>query len=338
MAFDQLKRALEADGLFEVSRKRRLPLLPRQIGVVTSLDGAALRDILKVLARRHPTAHVVIRPVRVQGDGAAVQIARGIDQLSRQQGVDVHHRRRRGGGVARGPVGLQRGTSRPGDSDGGGVPVISAVGHEIDVTISDMVADIRAATPSVAAEMVVAGRDELVDRVDRLGDRLRATVGDAIRRRRTRVLELDRRPGLAGWPARLAVRGRHTAELTYGLTRATQATLRARERHLRAAQLGLEAREPGRRLEATRTRLVAVQQRLSAAIIHRRQRLDGRLGDLTGRLEALSPLGVLARGYAVCWNADRTAIVRDASAVSVGADIAITLRHGQLTCTVTSKE
>ena len=336
VAFDQLKRALEADGLFEVSRKRRLPLLPRQIGVVTSLDGAALRDILKVLARRHPTAQVVIRPVRVQGDGAAVQIARGIDQLSRQQGVDVIIVGRGGGSLEdlwafnEEPVARAIATAA--------VPVISAVGHEIDVTISDMVADIRAATPSVAAEMVVAGRDELVDRVDRLGDRLRATVGDAIRRRRTRVLELDRRPGLAGWPARLAVRGRHTAELTYGLTRATQATLRARERHLRAAQLGLEAREPGRRLEATRTRLVAVQQRLSAAIIHRRQRLDGRLGDLTGRLEALSPLGVLARGYAVCWNADRTAIVRDASAVSVGADIAITLRHGQLTCTVTSKE
>ena len=336
VAFDQLKRTLAADGLFEASRKRPLPLLPRQIGVVTSLNGAALRDILKVLARRHPTAHVVIRPVRVQGDGAAGQIARGIDQLSRQEGVDVIIVGRGGGSLEDLWAFNEEPVARA--IAAAAVPVISAVGHEIDMTISDMVADIRVATPSAAAEIVVAGRDELSGRVDRLGDRLRATVLDTIRRLLTRVLELDRRPGLAGWPARVAVRGRHTAELTHTLTRATRSTLATRERRLRAAQLRLETHEPGRRLEVCRTRLVAASQRLGAAIVHRRQRLRGRLGDLTGRLEALSPLGVLARGYAVCWNADRSAIVRDASAVSVGDDVAITLREGRLTCTVTGKD
>jgi len=336
VAFDQLKRTLKADGLFEASRKRPLPLLPRQIGVVTSLNGAALRDILKVLARRHPTAHVVICPVRVQGDGAADQIARGIDQLSRQEEVDVIIVGRGGGSLEdlwafnEEPVARAIATAA--------VPVISAVGHEIDVTISDMVADVRAATPSAAAEIVVAGRDELVGRVDRFEDRLRATVRDTIRRLLTRVLELDRRPGLAAWPARVAVRGRHTAELTHSLTRTALSRLAALERRLRTAQFGLEAHEPGRRLEVSRTRLVVAGERLGAAIVQRRQRLEGRLGDLTGRLEALSPLGVLARGYAVCWNANRTAIVRDASAVSVGDDVAITLRQGQLTCTVTAKE
>ena len=336
VAFDQLKRTLEADGLFEASRKRPLPLLPRQIGVVTSLNGAALQDILKVLARRHPTAHVVICPVRVQGEGAAGQIARGIDQLSGQDGVDVIIVGRGGGSLDdlwafnEEPVARAIATAA--------VPVISAVGHEIDMTISDMVADIRAATPSAAAEIVVTGRDDLLGRVAQLGDRLRATLRDAIRRLFTRVLELDRRPGLAGWPARLAIRGRHAAELTHALTRTARSTLTTRERRLRAAQLTLKAREPGRRLEASRTRLVVAGERLGATIVHRRQRLEGRLGDLTGRLEALSPLGVLARGYAVCWNADRTAIVRNASAVSVGDDVAITLRQGQLTCTVTSKD
>ena len=335
VAFDQLKRTLEADGLFEATRKRPLPLLPRQIGVVTSLHGAALQDILKVLARRHPTAHVVIRPVRVQGEGAAGQIARGIDQLSRQEGVDVIIVGRGGGSLEdlwafnEEPVARAIATAT--------VPVISAVGHEIDVTISDLVADIRAATPSAAAEIVVAGRDELLGRVDQLSDRLRATLRDTVRRLLTSVLELDRRPGVAGWPARLAIRGRHAAELTHALTQATRSTLVTRERRLRSAQLKLEAHEPGRRLEASRTRLVVAGERLGAAIVHRRQRLEGRLGDLTGRLEALSPLGVLARGYAVCWNANRTAIVRDASAVSVGDDVAITLRQGQLTCTVTGK-
>ena len=336
VAFDQLKRTLEADGLFEATRKRPLPLLPRQIGVVTSLHGAALQDILKVLARRHPTAHVVIRPVRVQGGGAAGQIARGIDQLSRQEGVDVIIVGRGGGSLEdlwafnEEPVARAIATAT--------VPVISAVGHEIDVTLSDLVADIRAATPSAAAEIVVAGRDELLGRVDQLSDRLRATLRDTVRRLLTSVLELDRRPGVAGWPARLAIRGRHAAELTHALTQATRSTLVTRERRLRSAQLKLEAHEPGRRLEASRTRLVVAGERLGAAIVHRRQRLEGRLGDLTGRLEALSPLGVLARGYAVCWNANRTAIVRDASAVSVGDDVAITLRQGQLTCTVTGKD
>ena len=336
VAFDQLKRTLEADGLFEATRKRPLPLLPRQIGVVTSLHGAALQDILKVLARRHPTAHVVIRPVRVQGEGAAGQIARGIDQLSRQEGVDVIIVGRGGGSLEdlwafnEEPVARAIATAT--------VPVISAVGHEIDVTISDLVADIRAATPSAAAEIVVAGLDELLGRVDQLSDRLRATLRDTVRRLLTSVLELDRRPGVAGWPARLAIRGRHAAELTHALTQATRSTLVTRERRLRSAQLKLEAHEPGRRVEASRTRLVVAGERLGAAIVHRRQRLEGRLGDLTGRLEALSPLGVLARGYAVCWNANRTAIVRDASAVSVGDDVAITLRQGQLTCTVTGKD
>ena len=323
-------------GLFEATRKRPLPLLPRQIGVVTSLHGAALQDILKVLARRHPTAHVVIRPVRVQGEGAAGQIARGIDQLSRQEGVDVIIVGRGGGSLEdlwafnEEPVARAIATAT--------VPVISAVGHEIDVTISDLVADIRAATPSAAAEIVVAGLDELLGRVDQLSDRLRATLRDTVRRLLTSVLELDRRPGVAGWPARLAIRGRHAAELTHALTQATRSTLVTRERRLRSAQLKLEAHEPGRRVEASRTRLVVAGERLGAAIVHRRQRLEGRLGDLTGRLEALSPLGVLARGYAVCWNANRTAIVRDASAVSVGDDVAITLRQGQLTCTVTAKD
>ena len=336
VAFDQLKRTLEADGLFEATRKRPLPLLPRQIGVVTSLHGAARQDSLKVLARRHPTAHVVIRPVRVQGEGAAGQIARGIDQLSRQEGVDVIIVGRGGGSLEdlwafnEEPVARAIATAT--------VPVISAVGHEIDVTISDLVADIRAATPSAAAEIVVAGLDELLGRVDQLSDRLRATLRDTVRRLLTSVLELDRRPGVAGWPARLAIRGRHAAELTHALTQATRSTLVTRERRLRSAQLKLEAHEPGRRVEASRTRLVVAGERLGAAIVHRRQRLEGRLGDLTGRLEALSPLGVLARGYAVCWNANRTAIVRDASAVSVGDDVAITLRQGQLTCTVTAKD
>jgi exodeoxyribonuclease VII large subunit len=336
VAFDQLKRTLEAEGLFDPSRKRALPLLPRQIGVATSLDSAALRDILQVLARRHPTAHVVISPTRVQGQGAANQIAHAIDQLSRQDGVDVVIVGRGGGSLEdlwsfnEEPV-ARAIAAAP-------VPIISAVGHETDLTISDLVADLRAATPSAAAEMVIAGRDDLVARIDTQAGRLRATMRETVRRHRTRILELDRRPGLAGWPARLALRGRHAVELTHSLTHKARTTLDARQRRLHTANFRLEACAPSRRLAVGRTRLATAQERLSAATIQRRQRLERRLADVAGRLQALSPLGVLARGYAVCWIADQSAIVRDASEVSLGDHLAVTLHQGQLTCTVIGKD
>lgn len=338
VAFDQLKRRLEHEGLFAAERKRALPLLPRQIGIATSLDGAALRDILQVLARRHPTAHLVIRPTRVQGEGAATQIAQAISQLSQLDGVDVVIAGRGGGAIedlwAFNDESVARAIAAA------PVPIISAVGHEIDITISDLVADVRAPTPSAAAEIVVAGRQELITRVDRLAARLTGCARATLQRHRTRVLEMERRPGLAGWPARLTLRGRRTAELTHALTRLMRATIITRERRLRTTRLGLETHEPGRRLHAARTQLVRAHERLHRSLDRQREGLRARLADATGRLEALSPLGVLARGYAVCWHEDgngRT-IVRNADAVALGDDLSITLHRGRLTATVTRKE
>ncbi len=336
LAFDQLKRRLEQEGLFARERKRPLPVLPRQIGVVTSPDGAAIRDILQVLRRRHGTAHVVLYPVRVQGEGAAEQIARGIRRLAREDGVDVIVTGRGGGSLEdlwafnEEPVARAIAAAE--------VPVISAVGHEIDVTISDMVADVRAATPSAAAEMVVAGRRDLIDRIDRLGERLRTAARYAAARRRTRLLDLDRRPGLAGWPGRLAMRGRHVAGLTHAVGRLARTRLADGARRLAALRLRLEAGEPGRRLEAARTRLVAAEGRLDTAFTRRRDRAQGRLTELSGRLDVLSPLGVLGRGYAICWQGDGKAIVRDAAAVSVGDPLVIGLHRGRLGCTVTGRQ
>lgn len=335
VAFDQLKRTLDADGLFAPERKRPLPLLPRQIGVVTSLDGAALHDILNVLIRRHPTVHVLIRAARVQGDGAAAQVAHGIALLSRTPGVDVIIVGRGGGSLEDLWAFNEEPVARAiADAT---VPVISAVGHETDVTLSDLVADVRAPTPSAAAEIVVAGRDELQNRVAQLTRALGVCAADGIGRRRTRLLELDRRPGLAAWPARLAGRGRHTAELTHALASTGRTLLASRLRRLHSARARLDAHEPGRRLESTRTRLATARERLRAAMAQRRQHLASRVGDVAGRLDALSPLGVLSRGYALCWNEERTAILRDASRVSIGDGVAIKLRRGELTCTVTAK-
>src|SRR5689334_20830159 len=170
LAFDQLKERLAKEGLFDARRKRPLPALPRKIGVVTSLDGAAVRDIVKVLRRRYANAHIVIRPARVQGDGAALDIARGMAAIGKVKGVDVVIVGRGGGSIEDLWAFNEEVVARA--IAGCPVPTISAVGHETDVTIADFVADLRAPTPSAAAEMVVARKDDFCARIDRLGHRL----------------------------------------------------------------------------------------------------------------------------------------------------------------------
>src|SRR5947207_8512431 len=174
LAFDQLKKRLQAEGLFDTARKRPLPALPRKIGVVTSLDGAAIRDIIKVLRRRYANAHVVICPARVQGADAAPDVARALRQIGRVTGVDVVILVRGGGSIedlwAFNEEAVARAIARV------PLPVVSGVGHETDVTIADFVADLRAPTPSAAAELVVSAKDEFCSRIDRLQGRLRGPV------------------------------------------------------------------------------------------------------------------------------------------------------------------
>src|SRR3954465_13458524 len=217
LAFDQLKKRLQAEGLFDAARKRPLPALPRKIGIVTSLDGAAIRDIIKVLRRRYANAHLVICPARVQGEAGAPEVARALRQIARVPGVDVVIVVRGGGSIedlwAFNEEVVARAIARV------PVPVISAVGHETDVTIADFVADVRAPTPSAAAELVVSRKDEFCDRIDPLQDRLDATMQGRIQRWSRRVHMLAGRSALAGVPGRVAMRGRHAAELTHALGR-----------------------------------------------------------------------------------------------------------------------
>jgi exodeoxyribonuclease VII large subunit len=332
LAFEQVKKRLQQEGLFDPARKRPLPALPRKIGIVTSLDGAAVRDILKVLGRRHRAARVVIRAARVQGEGAALAIARALDAVGRLDDVDVIIVGRGGGSIedlwAFNEEIVARAIARA------PVPVISAVGHETDVTIADFVADLRAPTPSAAAELVVAATDELAHRIDALEDRLRAAVGGRVQRLARRVHQLESRPALGGVPGQVAMRGRHTAELSHGLAAAMRLALGARERRSHLAARRLAACDLGRRLGTVRARLVAATGRLGVAAGARRTRADARLRDAAARLEALSPLGVLARGYAVCWNEERSRAIRDAAAVSPGDRVRVTLARGELECEV----
>jgi exodeoxyribonuclease VII large subunit len=268
----------------------------------------------------------------VQGEGAAAEIADGIRSIGRISGVHVVIVGRGGGSaedlwafnqepVARAIVGCP-------------VPVVTAVGHEVDITIADFAADVRAPTPSAAAEIVIAAKDELSARVDRQDRRLRAALRGSIDRRRARVHALVNRRGLSNFPARVAMRGRHIAELTHRLRSQIVDDLTRRERELRTVELRLESHDLGRRLAAIRGKVDASTGRLHAAMRRRRERAAARLSGAVGRLESLSPLAVLGRGYAVCWNDDRTAIVRSATTVAAGDRVHVTLHDGELDCIV----
>ena len=332
LAFEQLKARLAAEGLFAAERKRTLPSLPRKIGVVTSLEGAAIRDIIKVLRRRYANAHIVVRPTRVQGDGAGLDIARGLRAIGKVPGIDVVIVGRGGGSIEDLWAFNEEVVARA--IAGCPVPTISAVGHETDVTIADFVADLRAPTPSAAAEMVVSRKDDFCTHIDRLSHRLSSALRSRLHRLESQLRMLDARSGHAGARGQLAMRGRHVAELSSALRHAMRAKLTDTERRFRLLRLKLETFDPRRGLEVSRTRLVTAEGRLDGAFRRRLHTAEARLGNLSARLDALSPLAVLGRGYAVCWNADQTKIVRDAQTVAEGDEVNVTLERGGLRCEV----
>lgn len=331
-AFEQLKKKLAAEGLFDPARKRPLPALPRRIGLVTSIDGAALRDMIRVLRRRYPNAHLVISPTRVQGEGAGREVAHAIRKVARIEAVDVVIVARGGGSLedlwAFNEEVLARAiVESP-------VPVISGVGHETDFTICDFVADLRAPTPSAAAELVVRRKEEFFSHIDRITERLDAAIHHRLRRMETRLHSLEARPGYAGYEGRLAVRGRHVSELTSALRQRMTAGVARRSRRHDILRRSLDQFDPRHRLGAVRTRLVSRDAQLQAAVRRRLTLAQNRIGSLAARLDGLSPLAVLGRGYSVTWDASRTRIIRDASALAPGDRVSVTLEQGAFDATV----
>lgn len=333
LAFDQLKRRLAAEGLFDQSRKRPLPTLPRKIGVVTSRSGAALQDILRVLIARYPSAHVVVRDARVQGEGAAEDILRGLKAITQVPGVDVVIVGRGGGSAedlwAFNDEALARAIAAS------PVPVISAVGHEVDFTIADFVADLRAATPSNAAELVVERADTFRHRIDRATERLTAATRRALDGRRQRALRASAR--LDSYPTRVVLRQRDCQEFVLRMRHAlVDRTARAGQR-FEALRRRLEARDVRRVTADLRLQLTRIDGRLRQTVNARTQGAQLQSRELAARLHALSPLAVLGRGYAVCWDATRTSIIRSASTVSRGDAVRVTLADGELQCEVTGQ-
>ena len=326
LAFEQLKARLLAEGLFDAARKRSLPLLPRRIGIVASPASAALRDVLKVLSRRFANLEVVLAPSRVQGEGASLEIVEAIRLLNRLGGVDVLILARGGGSLEDlWPFNEERVARAIAAS---GVPVVSAVGHEVDVTIADLVADLRAPTPSAAAEMVVRSKEEMVERIASLRSRLVAAMrllvaaaGDALEE-----------AGSAR--ARQAVRDR-LDDLTGRLgTHVQRTTTEARHR----LAILRERMTPGRlaaRLLLRRSAADGLERRLQSASAARQQRARDQCAAYAERLQALSPLAVLGRGYAICRLQDTGAILKDSAAVRAGDAVSVLLHRGSLGCAVT---
>lgn len=333
-AFEQLKRRLQAEGLFDAARKRPLPVLPRRIGIVTSAHGAALKDMLRILMQRHPTARVVVRPARVQGDDAPGDLVRALRAIARIPEIDVVIIGRGGGSAedlwAFNDEHLARAIAAcP-------VPVVSAVGHEIDFTIADFVADVRAATPSNAAEIVVDRADNFCARIDRAEERLAAAMGRAMAGRTQQSERLALR--LGRWPVKVELRERDRQDLEFRLERSVGASLTRATHRIDNLRRRLERRDIRRVISDFRSRTTAADHRLRTLVTSRRHDAERRLVGVAARLDALSPLSVLGRGYAVCWDESRTVIIRSASAVRAGDRVHVRLAQGELGCRVEDRE
>jgi exodeoxyribonuclease VII large subunit len=286
-----------------------------------------------VLRARYPSAHVVIRPVRVQGDGAAIEIARGLRAIGRVDGVDVVILGRGGGSIEdlwafNEEIVARAIAACP-------IPVVSAVGHETDFTIADFVADRRAPTPSAAAALVAQVHQDLCASLDRCRQQLASAMHRRLLVARGRVHSLAGRPAFAGWPRRIALTGRRVAELDHELQSALRARMGSARRVLDGLERRLEARNLRRRAARARTRIGELRAIMDAALARTRHARERRLGALAARLDSLSPLAVLGRGYAICWDLERGVLLRRASDVAAGDRIRVRLGEGRVEAAVT---
>jgi len=334
LAFEQLKRKLEGEGLFDAAHKRPLPLLPSRIGLITSPKGAAVRDVIRILRRRFPNVHVLLVPVRVQGEGAAGEIARAVRFFNQRQRADVLILARGGGSLEDLWAFNEEVVARAiFDSV---IPVISGVGHETDFTISDLVADVRASTPSAAAEIVVQTRREFDKHILSLRDALAEQLRYKILVLSRRVHELSARRGFRRPLDLLRQRRQRADEMTARLAQGLQARLKhSRERfaraYLRIARFDFRAR-----ISAVRLRLEKRDAELGVRAERLLRAKRERIERLRLQLQERGPLRVLERGYAIATDVAGN-ILRSADQVAVGDAIAIQLHTGKLAAEVKHK-
>ncbi|MCI0336135.1 MAG: exodeoxyribonuclease VII large subunit [Acidobacteria bacterium] len=334
LAFEQQVKRLAAEGLFDETRKRQLPLLPRRVGIVTSPVGAALRDILQILERRNRGIDVIIAPVRVQGTGAGREIADAIRLLNKhakQRGheIDVVIVGRGGGSMEDLWAFNEEQVARAiYESE---IPIVSAVGHETDFTIADFVADLRAATPSAAAEMVAPDSGELNSRVDELHSNLRRVMNYYLLSRRARLRDLVESRGFGKTASSVLSLAAMRRELEIRAANALKENLRSARLRLGSSLLRLDSIDFRSPLAVKAARLESVDQRIKRAIQRSIERKQNGLAVRASKLDMLSPLAVLGRGYVLVKDENGHLVFR-ATSINKGQNLTLQFEDGEVAC------
>ena len=336
LAFEQLKAKLAAEGLFDSERKRPLPRIPRQLGLVTSPTGAAIRDLLSVLRRRFPALPVVIYPVQVQGAEAPGQIVRMLQLANRRNECDVLILSRGGGSLEDLQAFNDEAVARA--IHASQIPLVSGVGHEIDFTIADFVADRRAPTPSAAAELVTPDQQAWRHQLGLLLQRLQRHQNGRLQRLRERIAGLQKRLLSQHPTQRLLQRAQRFDELSQRLRQALGFRLLQQTRRLEQLHNRLHTQSPERRLERLRVTQRQLDARLRQAIGQRLEQRRNRLGQLARDLHTLSPLNTLGRGYAIVSRERDGRIVRASREVETGERVNARLAKGGIVCEVVAVE
>jgi exodeoxyribonuclease VII large subunit len=336
VAFEQLKAKLEAEGLFGAERKKAIPALPSRIGIVTSPQAAALRDILNILQRRHHSVNAMIYPAQVQGDAAAIELASGVQYFNDVRGDDSRSVEviivGRGGGSAEdlaafNDEGLARAVAAS------EIPVISAVGHETDFTIVDFVADLRAPTPSAAAELVIRSRVEIENQAEAVGERLVRAMERRLLEARHALMERAQHGAFARMMDLIRQRQQKLDELTYRLELGERHALELIRRRLETVAAAVRHYDLRRLLAGIQGELTAGTAALAAAMRNQLLQKKVQIERTVRALEALSPLAILERGYALVFD-EAGQLVKDASLVKVGEEISARVARGEIRAVV----
>lgn len=335
VAFEQLKKKLQAEGLFEQDRKRPLPPIPRRIGIVTSPTGAALQDMLNVLSRRFPGLHIRVFPALVQGEGAPAQIADGIRYFSENPWADVVIAGRGGGSLedlwAFNSEVVARAIAAS------TVPVVSAVGHETDFTIADFVADLRAPTPSAAAELITPQRSQLLENLSTRRAQLDRAYRLHLYRMQQRLQALTTHRAHAILERRLGGAAQQLDDLEFRIRESNRAHCLAASRRLEQVTARLMRLDLRVRMGRVQNALQGIDQRLLAAALQTVNQRRSRLDLLRMKLDGMSPLAILERGYSLV-RKQSGALVRDAATLAQGEPLHLRFARGVVIATVQSKE
>ena len=334
LAFEQLKAKLEAEGLFAPEHKKPIPPLPSRIGVVTSPQAAALRDILNILERRHHSVNVLIFPAQVQGEAASHEVAAGVRYFNQQANVDVIVIARGGGSAEDLAPFNNEGLARTVFNSK--IPVISAVGHETDFTIVDFASDLRAPTPSVAAELVIRSRQEIEEQADALHERLSRAMRYRLLMGRQALTELAQHGGFARIMEVIRQRQQKLDELTHRMELAERLLLEQMRRRWETVSSAVRHYDIRLVLSARRKELESWIAALAGVIRNVLLQHRVRSERLQTALESLSPLAILDRGYALVFDSEGK-LLKDARSAGLGESITARLSHGQLEAQITGK-